>query len=131
LIAAVSKIFLICGVVAAFLAASGIYAVAANSVQQRTQEIGIRRALGSTDGKIMRLFMNQASWQLMIGLLSGLGIAAWLINLMSSTMIFSESSYIIGLIAMPIMIALMVLIATYLPTKKVVNMEPSDALHHN
>jgi predicted permease len=131
LIAAVSKIFLICGVVAAFLAASGIYAVAANSVQQRTQEIGIRRALGSTDGKIMRLFMNQASWQLMIGLLSGLGIAAWLINLMSSTMIFSESSYIIGLIAMPIMIALMVLVATYLPTKKVVNMEPSDALHHN
>jgi predicted permease len=131
LISAVSKIFLICGIVAAFLAASGIYAVAANSVQQRTQEIGIRRALGSPDKGIVRLFMSQASWQLALGLLTGLGVSIWLINLMSTTMIFTQFSYAIGLIGMPLLIASMVLIATYIPTKKVVKMEPSDALHHN
>jgi hypothetical protein len=131
LISAVSKIFLICGIVAAFLAASGIYAVAANSVQQRTQEIGIRRALGSPDKGIVKLFMSQASWQLSLGLLIGLGVSIWLINLMSSTMIFTLYSYAIGLIGMPLLIASMVLVATYIPTKKVVSMEPSAALHHN
>lgn len=131
LIAAVSKIFLLCGIVAAFLAASGIYAVAANSVQQRTQEIGIRRALGASDKRIMRLFMGQASWQLLIGLICGLGMSIWLIGLMSKTMIFSDSSYLIGMLVMPLMIGIMVLIATFIPTRQVVKMEPSEALHHN
>ena len=131
LIVAVSKIFLLCGIVAAFLAASGIYAVAANSVQQRTQEIGVRRALGASDGKIIRLFMGQASWQLLIGLLCGVLLSVWLISLMSNTMIFSPNSYLLGILGMPLMIAFMVLIATYAPTKKVVKLEPSDALHQN
>ena len=131
LIEAVSKIFLLCGLVAAFLAASGIYAVAANSVQQRTQEIGVRRALGSTDRGIVNLFMGQASWQLLVGLAVGVGIALWLLSLMSQTMIFSQTSYILGMLVMPALISIMVLTATYLPTKKVIEMEPSDALHHN
>lgn len=131
LISAVSKIFLLCGVVAAFLAASGIYAVAANSVQQRTQEIGVRRALGAPDSRIMRLFMGQASWQLLLGILGGLACSIWLISLMSQTMIFNQVSYIIGMFGMPILIAIMVLIATYLPTRRVVLMEPAVALHHN
>jgi putative ABC transport system permease protein len=131
LIAAVSKIFLLCGVVAAFLAASGIYAVAANSVQQRTQEIGVRRALGASDRRIMRMFMGQASWQLLLGLVGGLACSIWLISLMSQTMIFNQVSYIIGMLGMPLFIAVMVLIATYLPTRRVVLMEPSEALHHN
>lgn len=131
LISAVSQIFLICGLVAAFLAASGIYAVAANSIQQRTQEIGVRRALGSTDGGIMRLFLAQASWQLLIGVVIGVAVSLYLLSFMSQTIIFSEASYVIGLLGMPVMIVIMVLAATFIPTKKVVNMEPSNALHHN
>ncbi|MDT0596310.1 FtsX-like permease family protein [Glaciecola petra] len=131
LISAVSKIFLLCGVVAAFLAASGIYAVAANSVQQRTQEIGVRRALGSSDGKILSLFMTQASWQLLLGIACGVGISIWLLSLMAQTMIFSQSSYLIAMLGMPSLIICMVLLATYIPTRRVVQMEPSDALHYN
>jgi predicted permease len=131
LVTAVSKIFLLCGVVAAFLAASGIYAVAANSIQQRTQEIGVRRALGSTDGRIMGLFMKQASWQLIIGLAAGVAVALWLLSFMSQTMIFNNWGYWLGMFGMPIVIILTVLFATYIPTRKVVQMEPSEALHHN
>jgi putative ABC transport system permease protein len=40
-------------------------------------------------------------------------------------------SYIIGMVGMPILIAAMVLVATYLPTRRVVLMEPAEALHHN
>ena len=91
----------------------------------------MRRALGSTDRRIVKLFMGQASWQLLIGISIGIGVALWLLSLMSQTLIFSNTSYILGMLVMPTLIIAMVLTATYLPTKKVIEMEPSDALHHN
>jgi len=131
LVTAVSKIFLLCGVVAVFLAASGIYAMAANGVTQRTQEIGVRRALGATDSMVMRLFMKQAMIQLTLGLLLGLGMSLWVIDLMTDTMVMNEISYYIGFIAVPALIIVMVVVATYIPTRRVVLMEPSNALHHD
>jgi predicted permease len=131
LVAAVSKVFLLCGIIAAFLAASGIYAVASNSISQRTQEIGVRRALGSSDAGIMRLFIVQASQQLAIGLSVGIGLSIWLVNFMSETMIINDLSYVLGMLGVPLLITFMVLLATFIPTQKVVLMEPSEALHHD
>lgn len=131
LISAVSQLFLLCGVMAVFLAASGIYAVAANSVVQRTQEIGVRRALGATDSNIINLFMGQATWQLLIGLSIGTLLSLLAINILTNTIIISNTSYMIGLIGMPLLILVMVLLATYIPTRKVMLMEPSNALHHD
>jgi ABC-type antimicrobial peptide transport system permease subunit len=131
LVTAVSKVFLLCGVIAVFLAASGIYAVASNSITQRTQEIGVRRALGSTDSKIMSLFMKQASKQLAYGLSIGVALSIWLVKYMSETMIINSSSYVFSLLAVPLLIIVIVIFATYVPTRKVVLMEPSDALHHD
>jgi predicted permease len=131
LVTAVSKVFLLCGVIAVFLAASGIYAVASNSITQRTQEIGVRRALGSTDSKIMRLFMKQASKQLAYGLAIGVVLSIWLVKYMSETMIINSGSYAFSLLAVPLLIIIIVIFATYVPTRKVVLMEPSDALHHD
>lgn len=131
LVSAISKVFLLCGVIAVFLAASGIYAVAANSISQRTQEIGVRRALGASDSKIMRLFMKKAFWQLAIGLSIGITLSLWVVNRMTDTMVINQGSYIVGLVAIPILIIIIVFVATYVPTRKVVLMEPSDALHHD
>ena len=131
LVSAISKVFLLCGVIAIFLAASGIYAVAANSISQRTQEIGVRRALGASDSKIMQLFMRKAVWQLVIGLSIGITMSLWVVNQMTDTMVINQGSYMVGLIAIPLLIIIMVLVATYVPTRKIVLMEPSDALHHD
>jgi predicted permease len=131
LVTAVSKVFLLCGIIAAFLAASGIYAVASNSISQRTQEIGVRRALGSSDTGIMRLFFVQAGQQLTIGLTIGIALSIWLVNFMSETMIINDLSYVLGMLGVPLLIIFMVLLATFIPTKKVVLMEPSEALHHD
>ncbi|MGB0833433.1 MAG: FtsX-like permease family protein [Psychrobium sp.] len=131
LVSAVSKIFLLCGVVAVFLAASGIYAVASNGVTQRTQEIGVRRALGATDSMVMRLFMKQAAVQLALGLLFGLGLSVWIIDMMTDTLVMNQVSYYIGFVFIPALIVAMVLMATYIPTRRVVLMEPSNALHHD
>jgi len=131
LVSAISKVFLLCGVIAVFLAASGIYAVAANSISQRTQEIGIRRALGASDNKIMRLFMRKALWQLVIGLTIGITLSLWVVNQMTDSMVINQGSYLVGLIAIPLLIIIIVAVATYVPTRKVVLMEPSDALHYD
>ncbi len=131
LVSAISKVFLLCGVIAVFLAASGIYAVAANSISQRTQEIGVRRALGASDSKVMRLFMKKAVWQLAIGLSIGITLSLWVVNRMTDTMVINQGSYLIGLLGIPLLIIIMVLVATYVPTRKVMLMEPSDALHHD
>lgn len=131
LVTAVSKVFLLCGIIAAFLAASGIYAVASNSISQRTQEIGVRRALGSSDAGIMRLFIVQACQQLAVGLTIGIGLSIWLVNFMSETMIINDLSYVLGMLGVPLLIIFMVLLATFIPTQKVVIMEPSEALHHD
>jgi predicted permease len=131
LVSAISKVFLLCGVIAVFLAASGIYAVAANSISQRTQEIGVRRALGASDSKIMTLFMKKALWQLIIGLSIGITLSLWVVDRMTDTMVINQTSYVIGLVGIPLLIVFIVAIATYVPTRKVVLMEPSDALHHD
>ncbi len=131
LMLSVSQIFLFCGIIAAFLAASGIYAMAANSITQRTQEIGIRRALGSPDRNIIKMFMNQAGIQLVIGLAIGIGLSLLLTSIMTSTIVISEASYVLGMFGVPLLIIFMVLIATFIPAKKVIQMEPSDALHHD
>lgn len=131
LMLSVSKIFLLCGIIAAFLAASGIYAMAANSITQRTQEIGIRRALGSPDNHIIKLFMNQAISQLSIGLAIGVTLSLVLVSTMTNTIVISNTSYVLSLLCVPILIIVMVLMATLIPAKKVIKMEPSDALHHD
>jgi len=131
LVTTVSKIFLFCGVMAVLLAASGIYAVSANSITQKTQEIGVRRALGATDANVMKLFLSQAGIQLAIGLGIGIALSLWVIDALQTTMIINDVSYVVGLIGMPILIIAIVLLATFIPAKKVVEMEPSEALHHD
>ncbi|GLX80210.1 hypothetical protein tinsulaeT_35500 [Thalassotalea insulae] len=127
----VTKIFMFCGIVAVILAASGIYAMSANSIIQRTQEIGIRRAIGIPDRKIIHMFLKQAGTQLLIGLSVGVALSVAIANYISDTIIINPESYGIALFAIPTLISLMVLLATIIPTQNVLRLEPSDALHYD
>ncbi len=75
--------FAIFGVVALFLASIGLYAVMSFAVSRRTREMGIRMALGATPGRVVKLIFNNGAWQLGIGMLIGLGLAAGIAQLLT------------------------------------------------
>jgi putative ABC transport system permease protein len=77
-----AALFTIFGVAAFFLSAVGLYGVMSFSVNQRTQEFGIRMALGADAARIFRMVMTQGAWQLGIGLFLGAGAAALLLGVL-------------------------------------------------
>jgi predicted permease len=79
-----ATLFTIFGVAAFFLSAVGLYGVMSFSVSQRTQEFGIRMALGADAARIFRMVMKQGAWQLVIGLVLGTGAAALLLGVLAA-----------------------------------------------
>src|SRR5262249_43350614 len=76
----IATLFTIFGIVAFILSAVGLYGVMSFSVNQRTQEFGIRMALGADAARIFRMVMTQGAWQLGIGLALGAGGIALLLG---------------------------------------------------
>src|ERR1043166_5602905 len=76
----IATLFTIFGVVAFILSAVGLYGVMSFSVTQRTQEFGIRMALGADAPRIFKMVMTQGAWQLGIGLFLGAGAVAILLK---------------------------------------------------
>jgi putative ABC transport system permease protein len=77
-----ANLFTIFGAVAFVLSAVGLYGVMSFSVNQRTQEFGIRMALGADAMRIFRIVMQQGALQLVIGLVLGTGAAALLLGVL-------------------------------------------------
>lgn len=125
-----SKIFLIFGVVALVLASSGIYGVMSNTINQRTNEIGVKRALGANEKRITRDYLNAGFKQLLWGAIPGLIAGGSLGFALSQLMSTDNNTLAIILISIVTIIGSVVMFATYLPTKRALAMEPAEALHY-
>ena len=118
------------GIVAIVLAASGIYGVMANTVNQKTQEIGVKRALGATDYLIGRQFLMMGVRQLLWGGVPG-ALAGYAMGVAMSRIVGLQG---LGLVViaglMTALVAAVVLAATWLPTRRALSMEPGEALRY-
>ncbi len=83
-------LFAVFGAVALLLASVGLYGVMSFSVSRRTNEVGIRMALGAESNGVLKLVMKQGFWQLGIGLALGMALAFVLAGLMESMLVNVE-----------------------------------------
>jgi predicted permease len=118
----------IAGGMALVLGIVGIYGVISYAVSQRTREIGIRMALGAEDGALKRMFVRHGLILAAIGVTIGLAAAAGVTRLMSSLLFGVTALDPATYVAVPIMLAAAAMLASYVPARRVVRVDPVEAL---
>jgi predicted permease len=122
-------IFSAIAVITVILAATGLFGLISRSVARRTQEVGVRRALGGTPWNITAMFLRQGLAYFCIGIVGGcLGIVVthFLDATIGNLLIFGAWVTL----SVFIFIALVIFAASYLPTRRAVALEPADALRY-
>jgi putative ABC transport system permease protein len=113
---------------ALLLAAVGIYGVLSQLVAQRTREIGVRMALGATSGGVLALFLRQALWLVVAGIVAGLlgalGAARFLTSMLSG--ISATDPWVFA--GAPLVLLLVALAAIIAPVWRAARVEPARAL---
>ncbi len=116
------------GILALLLAAVGIYGVMSYSVAQRTNEFGVRLALGATRGRLIAMVLGESSWISVAGVAAGL-IAAFLLGRFVHSMLYGIAAYDpVTLLSATILLLLVALGASWIPALRAGRMDPLQAL---
>lgn len=117
------------GAIALLLAAIGLYALIAYQVQQRTNEIGIRLALGASRAEIARLVLARAATLALTGIAIGLAGALATTRFLKAV-VFEISTTDPAIYAgVPLLLIAIALLATWLPVRRAMRLDPAVALH--
>jgi predicted permease len=128
-----AKLLTIFGVVAQLLAAIGLYGVMAYSVSQRTQEIGIRMALGADRAKVLMMVMQQGMILTLVGVALGLGSAYVLTKYLESltSMLFGVNARDPWTFtAIALLLSLVAFLAILMPARRATKVDPLVALRY-
>jgi ABC-type antimicrobial peptide transport system permease subunit len=120
----------ILGSLGLILALVGVFGVISFSVSQRTNEIGIRMAMGAARSSILRMILQQGVWIIAAGLLSGIALA-FAISRLVGNFITGISPYDpLTYIAVSAMLCAVALFACYLPARRATRVDPVVALRY-
>jgi predicted permease len=128
LVRAGAALFSIFGGLALCLAVVGLYGVKAYSVARRTREIGIRMALGAQAGAVLRMIMREGSIMLISGVAIGLLLAIATAKILSGILYDVGALDPIAFTVAPLVLITAALIATWLPARRAMHVDPAQAL---
>jgi predicted permease len=123
-------IFGVFGAVALVLAAMGIYGVTSYAVAQRTQEIGIRMALGAQMPDVLKLVLSTAMTLVLIGAVLGLAGAYAATRVMSSLLFGITPTDLLTFVAVPLLLFVVALVASLIPARRATRVDPLVALRY-
>ncbi len=126
-IAALATIF---GVVALLMAAVGLYGVMSYSVAQRTREVGIRMALGASSSRVFSLVLKEGLVLVCAGIGIGLVAAAAVSRLLDSLLYGISSTDALTFVTIPFILALVAMLASYVPARRATKVDPMIALRY-
>jgi ABC-type antimicrobial peptide transport system permease subunit len=125
------KMFGAFAAIAVVLAAVGVYGVISYAVSQRTQEIGVRVALGAQRSDVFRLIvghgMQLGGIGIAIGLVGALGVTRFLRTMLFGVSPFDPASFV-GVSAL---LAAIAILASYIPARRAARVDPVEALRYD
>jgi predicted permease len=116
--------------IALLLAAIGIYGLMAYTVQQRTQEIGIRMALGAQPGDVLRMVLRHGLLLCIVGIAAGISGAFAVIRLMKSLIFGVSPTDPVTFVGVAVLLAAVTFAACWIPARKASRVDPMVALRH-
>jgi putative ABC transport system permease protein len=115
---------------ALLLAAIGIYGLIAYSVQQRTQEIGIRLALGAESNDVRNMVVLQGMRLALVGVAIGLAAAFGVTRLIASFLFGTKTTDPVVFLTVPLLLTAVALVAVWLPARRASRIDPVEALRY-
>ncbi len=116
--------------IALLLGTIGLYGLVAYSVSQRTQEIGIRMALGAQRGNVLKMVLAQGVRLIVPGVAAGI-VAAMLVSYLMRSMLFGIHSWDPAIfVAVTVILAIVTLAASYIPARTATKVDPMVALRY-
>jgi predicted permease len=115
-------------VIALLISAVGIYAVTAHGVGQRTQEIGVRMALGAGRRDILWLVLRHGITRICIGVVLGVLAAVGASRVLSSVLVNTSTTDPTTFISICLLLAAVTLVACFVPARRATRLDPVDAL---
>ena len=117
--------FALCGLTMAVI---GLYGIIAYLAAQRTQEIGIRMALGATRAHILRIVAGQGMRLITAGVLTGVGASLGLTRILATRLFHVNARDPLALAAVTILLAIVAMLAVLIPARKAMRVDPVEAL---